>query len=102
VTAEKSSETTDWAASLVDNLDKVVNAVKGKTSDPLLKIVKFVLLGFMVFGLAITTLLMFVIGLVRLANNYIPGDVWAADLIIGLVMIGLGLVVWRLRKAKTA
>ena len=38
--------------------------------------------------------------LVRMANNYLPGDVWAADLLIGIVFLAVGVIVWRMRHTK--
>ncbi len=91
----------DWAASIVDNLDSVVNAIRAKTSEPLLKIVKYILLGVMVTGLAIMTLLLFTIGGIRLLNNYLPGGVWLADLLLGLIFLLGGFVLWGKRRVKT-
>jgi hypothetical protein len=100
VTEENASDQPDWAASLVDNLDSIVDAIKGKTSEPLLKAVKFLLIGVMGLGLGIMFLFLITIGLVRLANNFLPGDVWVAHLLIGLMLLGAGLAIWSKRHAK--
>lgn len=102
---DKTSETSsnnDWAAQVVDQLESVVNKVKSKTSDPILNIVRIVFMVFAVAGLGLMTLLLFTIGLVRAANNYLPGDVWAADLFIGAIFLMAGIVVWRMRHPKKA
>jgi hypothetical protein len=53
-----------------------------------------------VAGLGIMMLLLLTIGMVRMANNYLPGDVWAADLLIGGLFLIAGIFVWRLRHPK--
>ena len=99
-TTEPTKNNADWAAQIVDQLESVVNKVKSKTSDPVLSIVRIVFLVFAVTGLGIMTLLLLTIGLVRMANNYLPGDVWAADLLIGGIFLVAGIFVWRLRHPK--
>ena len=37
------------------------------------------------------------IGLIRLVNNYLPGDVWAAYLVLGGIFLLIGLVLWTKR-----
>ena len=98
--SESSSNNADWAAQIVDQLESVVNKVKSKTSDPVLSIVRIVFVVFAVAGLGIMTLLLLTIGSVRLANNYLPGDVWVADLVIGLLFLIAGMFVWRMRHPK--
>jgi hypothetical protein len=102
--SDKSGETTsnnaDWAAQIVDQLESVVNKVKSKTSDPVLSIVRIIFMVVAVAGLGLMTLLLFTIGIVRLANNYLPGDVWAADLLIGVIFLIAGIAVWRMRHPK--
>jgi hypothetical protein len=102
VTEEKANDQPDWAASLVDNLDSIVNAIKGKTSEPLLKAVKVLLIAVMGLGLGIMFLFLLTIGLVRFANNFLPGDVWAAHLLIGLILLFAGLFAWSKRRPKVA
>ena len=99
-TSESSSNNADWAAQIVDQLESVVNKVKSKTSDPVLSIVRMLFMVFAVAGLGIMTLLLLTIGMVRMANNYLPGDVWAADLLIGVIFLIAGIFVWRLRHPK--
>ncbi len=98
--SESSSNNADWAAQIVDQLESVVNKVKSKTSDPVLSVVRIVFMVFAVAGLGIMTLLLLTIGSVRLANNYLPGDVWVADLVIGLLFLIAGMFVWRMRHPK--
>ncbi len=99
-TTEPTKNNADWAAQIVDQLESVVNKVKSKTSDPVLSIVRIIFMVFAVAGLGIMTLLLLTIGLVRMANNYLPGDVWAADLLIGGIFLIAGMFVWRLRHPK--
>ena len=90
----------DWAAQVVDTLENVVNAVKSKTTDPALNLVRTVVYALMGVGLALATLLLLTIGSVRVLDAYLPQGVWLAYLILGGIFLVAGLFVWSKRTAK--
>jgi hypothetical protein len=99
--AEETSEPgADWAVQVVDTLESVVHAIKSKTTDPALRLVRTVVYGVMGIGLAIATLLLLTIGSVRVLDAYLPQGVWLAYLIIGGIFLVAGLFVWSKRTAK--
>ena len=90
----------DWAAQVVDTLENVVKAVKSKTTDPALNLVRTVVYALMGVGLALATLLLLTIGSVRVLDAYLPQGVWLAYLILGGIFLVAGLFVWSKRTAK--
>ena len=49
--------------------------------------------------MAIMVLFLVVIGLIRFVNAYLPGDVWAAYLLLGSIFLIAGLFTWTKRTA---
>jgi len=47
-------------------------------------------------------LVVLVIALIRMLDVYLPGEVWSAYLLLGVVFSVLGLLVWRQRYAPEA
>ncbi len=89
----------DWATQLVDTFESAVGSVRAKTSEPATKFVKYAVFGVMASGLLILLIAFLIIGLVRLANNYLPWGVWLAYFVIGAVFLLAGSVLWRKRRA---
>lgn len=96
--ADEQSGQDDWAKQLVDTLDGVVESIRSKTSDPLVKVAKAVVFGVMAAGLGLMALLLLTIGAVRLLDAYLPTGVWSAYLVIGLLFSVIGVVLWRKRR----
>ena len=49
----------------------------------------------------IVALVLLLIGLVRMADAYLPGEVWIPYLVVGGIFTLLGLFLWRKRSVKT-
>jgi regulator of PEP synthase PpsR (kinase-PPPase family) len=77
----------------VDSVDKV----RERTTGPILEIAKGTVQG--VVGLMILTpiIVLAIAGMVRLLNWAIPGDVWIAYALMGLLLVLLGLFLWSKR-----
>lgn len=91
----------DWAVEIVDSLENIIAVVRGKTTAPALKIVRIAVYALMAAGLGIATLLLLTIGAVRALDSYLPGEVWAAYLVLGTIFVLVGFALWRKRKAKS-
>jgi len=52
---------------------------------------------FMLVLLGVVALVVVTIALVRLVDVYLPGEVWSAHLLIGVIFTLAGLLVWRKR-----
>ena len=85
---------TDWTTQAIDTLQSVIDAIKSKTSNPLIKVVRTVTYGLMAIGMLIAILLLLTIGFVRLLDGYLPGQVWAVYLPLGGIFLAFGLFLW--------
>jgi len=95
----------DWPSQVADQIVGVVGTVRDKTTGPLLGFARAIVYGTFVAIIGTVALVLFLITLVRLVDNYLPNDVfgeshiWATYLIIGLVFSIIGLVLWVRRKS---
>ena len=90
----------DWPAQAADTIERVVGQVRDKTTGPALTTARGIVYG--TFGgiIAIACLILLIIGAIRLIDSYLPGDVWAAHLILGLVFVVVGAVLWSRRRPR--
>jgi len=86
----------DWAEQTTDTIVRLIGGVREKTSGPLLKIARAVVYGLLAAICGIGALVLVAIIAVRVLN-YLPGDVWVAHLIVGLLFSLAGLLAWRRR-----
>ncbi len=87
----------DWADQAADTVVKVVDTVREKTTGPILTIARAIVYGLIGLFAVIVALVLFTIFAVRIVNVYLPGDVWAAHLLIGTVFTIAGLFIWTKR-----
>jgi hypothetical protein len=92
----------DWADQAADTVVRVVDSVRQKTTGPVLTGARAVVYGIIgLFG-GLVALILLIIALVRLIDVYLPGDVWSAYLLLGVLFSVVGLFVWRKRYAPAA
>ena len=89
----------DWGAEATDRFVDLIDNVKAKTTGPLLKVLRALVYGIVAGVMAIMVLFLVVIGLIRFVNAYLPGDVWAAYLLLGSIFLVAGLFTWTKRTA---
>ena len=82
------------AASVVVNL---VKSVRGKTTGPLLFVARLVVYSITILIAASAAIVLFVIAAVKIVNQLLPGDVWAAYLLLGAVFALVGTFFWSKR-----
>jgi hypothetical protein len=92
---------TDWASETADTIDKIVVAVRSKTTAPVEQVARYLVYGVVAAFLLATALVSFIILSVKLADDWIPGEVWSAYLVLGGIFIIAGLLVWTRRNRKT-
>lgn len=96
----------DWATELTDRVIDTVDQVKEKTTDNAVLALRVIVFGLVISVLALATLLMTVIVLVRLNDAYLPigagvGDAtWAAHGFTGVLFCVLGLGAWLSRRGS--
>ena len=84
------------ATSVVVNL---VTSVRGKTTGPLLFVARLVIYSIAILIAAAAAVVLFVIAAVKIVNQLLPGDVWAAYLLLGAVFALVGTFFWSKRVA---
>ena len=89
----------DLAAQATDVVVNLVDQVRSRTTRPALLVARGVVYGLLAGALAIVALVLVIAGLVRLVNVYLPGDVWAAHLLVGSILSLAGLFLWAKRKS---
>ena len=89
----------DWADQAADTVVSVVDAVREKTTGPILTAARAIVYGLIGFFAVIVALIVTTIALVRFVDVYLTGDVWAAHLLIGSIFTLAGLFVWTKRYA---
>ena len=82
------------ATSVVVNL---VKSVRGKTTGPLLFVARLVVYSITILIAASAAIVLFVISAVKIVNQLLPGDVWAAYLLLGSVFALVGTFFWSKR-----
>lgn len=92
----------DWPAQAADAIVEVVGKVRDATTGPILTAARGVVYGTAIALLGATALVLVLVGAVRFLDTLIPGEVWSAYLVLGLVLTGIGLVLWSRRHAPSA
>lgn len=88
----------DWTVSAADTVERVVGAVRDKTTVPLTTLARALVFGLLAAVLGLATLVFLTIGLVRAVDVYTgDGRVWIAHAGIGGIFTLVGLFL--LRKA---
>jgi uncharacterized membrane protein HdeD (DUF308 family) len=90
----------DWSVQAADTIERVVGAIRDKTSVPLTTVARALVFGLLAAVMGLTTLVFLTIAAVRVVNIVLPGEVWTAYLLIGGIFTVAGLFV--LRKATSA
>jgi hypothetical protein len=88
----------DWSVQATDTFVSFIDSVRDKTTGPALKLVHALVHAMIIVTVALAALTMLVIGSVRLVSAYLPGDVWAAHLLIGTIFTLGGLFLWSKRR----
>jgi hypothetical protein len=90
----------DWTTDAVDNIDKVVGAVRDKTVRPAQSATKAVVFGLLTTFFIAAALALFSIGAFRAVDVYLPAGVWATYLIFGGIFVLAGTFCWARRTKR--
>ena len=88
----------DWPAKAADQVVNLVDQIRDKTTGPAIRAARAMVFGMLVTILGLTALVLLVIGLVRFVDVYVPGGVWVAHLIVGLLFVLVGWFLWTKRQ----
>ena len=90
----------DWAKQVVDSLESVITAIRSKTSDKAIGVVKILVYALLGAGTALVVMLLATIGLIRLIDVVLPGAVWSSYLLLGGIFFVAGRLVWTFRSRR--
>ena len=90
----------EWPVQAADSVERVIGSIRDKTTVPLTTVARAIVFGLLaaVMGTAVVVLL--AIAAVRLVDVYLPEDVWAAHLVVGMLFTLVGLFLWSKRRPK--
>ena len=94
------SESGDWSAQAADTIESVVGSIRDKTTVPLTTVARGIVYGLVAGVVGGIALLLLAIGLIRVFDVYIPGNVWTVYAVIGGLFTVGGLFFWSRRKPK--
>lgn len=91
----------DWPAQAADTIVRVVGQVRDRTTGPAITAARMVVYGLLAGILGLICLVLLVIGLVRVLDNYVVGEgnTWLAHFIVGALFTLLGALLWSRRRA---
>ncbi len=92
---------TDWADQVTDLIVDTVDKVRDRTTGPILEVSKGIVHGVVALLILTPILVLFFAGAIRLLNWAIPGDVWIAYAILGVLLVLLGTFLWSRRTPRT-
>lgn len=87
----------DWPAKVADQVVNLIDQIRDKTTGPAIRAARAVVFGMLATMLGTAALVLFIVGLVRFVNVYVPGGVWVAHAIVGGLFVGTGLFLWAKR-----
>ena len=90
----------DWADQVTDLIVDTVDKVRERTTGPVLEISKGIVHGVVALLILTPILVLFFAGAVRLLNWAIPGDVWIAYAVLGVLLLLLGAFLWSRRAPR--
>ena len=92
----------DWPQQATGRVVDLVDNVRTKTAGPAIRISRAIVYGLVALILLLLALPIFLIGITRLLNYAIPGDVYWVYFGIGAVFVLAGLALWSRRPKGAA
>lgn len=88
----------DWPAQAADAIVEVVAKVRDATTGPVLTAARGLVYGTAILLLGATALVLLIAGAVRALDTFVPGEVWSAYLVLGVLFTAVGLILWTRRR----
>jgi hypothetical protein len=96
----RSTTGTDWTVQAADAIESVVVSVRSKTTDPLIGVSRWIVYGTLAAIVGLVAATVAIIGLVRVLDVILPGEVWVVDVLLGGIFTVIGLFLWSRRPAR--
>jgi hypothetical protein len=98
--ARSADSGSDWPRQAATFVEQTVGKVRDKSTVPAIKVARAVVFGTVAALCGITIAVLAAVGFVRFVDVYLPGNVWRAHLVVGIVFVLIGAVLWRLRTSR--
>lgn len=98
----------DWPAQAADTIERVVGAVRDKTTGPAITVARSVVYGTFALLVGTVVAVFLAIAAVRALDAYLPDawvgeqHTWAAHLVVGVLFSLVGMLAWSRRSAPTS
>lgn len=97
--------THEWTTEAADRIESVVGAVRDKTTVPVVKLARVVVFGVVAVPLAVVAMILFLVGLTRLIEVYLPIEpyssrVWGTYAVLGAIFVATGLFLFSRRTRR--
>jgi len=92
----------DWPRQATDRIVTVIDDVRVKTTGPAIRISRAIVYGLVAAVLALVAVPLLLVGLTRLLDWAVPGDIAYVYFIIGGVLCLAGLILWSKRPKGAA
>ena len=90
----------DWPAETADRIDALVTGIRDKTVVPLTTVARGLVYGLIAGVMGSAVVILLAVGAVRAIDNYLPGEVWSAHLVVGMFFTLAGLYFWSKRRSR--
>jgi len=90
----------DWPAQAADTVVEFVDKVRDKTTEPVITATRGVVFGLVAAILGLIALVLLVLFLFRITDVYLPGEVWSAYLLWGVVFVVAGAILFARRTPR--
>lgn len=97
--------THEWTTELADRIESVVALVRDRTTVPVVKLARVVVFGVVAVPLAVLAMILFLVGLTRLVEVYLPIEpyssrVWGTYAVLGAIFVAAGLFLFSRRSRR--
>ena len=92
----------DWPAQAADAIVGTVDKVRDRTTVPIMRLARATVFGIFIGTFVVVLCTLLIIGLIRLLDEVLPSGVWLPYLLLGVVVTGLGWMLFRKRNEATA
>lgn len=92
----------DWPAQATDAIVNAVDAVRDRTTGPIMTAARGLVFGVFAAALAVTVITLVIIAAIHFLDEVLPFSIWLPYLVLGIVFLVSGALVFRRRMAPTA
>lgn len=92
----------DWTTQVADTVDQVVDLARERAVKPVRSLARGIVFGLLAGIFLLAALILLTIAATRALNAYLPGDAWAAHVVIGGIFVAGGLFSWAHRNPRSA